>query len=142
LRWYLTPWRTWASEANKGTWRYAVGRLLPNIYLHLFLRSDDDRALHDHPWVNLSFLIYGSYVEHTIDAGGINRRTVRTAGDLKLRGPRSAHRIEIDAPCWTLFFTGPVVRDWGFHCPDIGWVFWKKFVDGKDSGAIGKGCAQ
>jgi hypothetical protein len=22
-----------------------------NIYLHRFLRSDDDRALHDHPWV-------------------------------------------------------------------------------------------
>ena len=21
-----------------------------NIYLHRFLRSDDDRALHDHPW--------------------------------------------------------------------------------------------
>lgn len=25
-----------------------------NVYVHLFLRSDDDRALHDHPWANLS----------------------------------------------------------------------------------------
>lgn len=31
-----------------------------NIYLHRFWRSDDDRALHDHPWVNLSILLKGS----------------------------------------------------------------------------------
>lgn len=27
-----------------------------NVYLHQFLRDDDDRALHDHPWVNVSLL--------------------------------------------------------------------------------------
>lgn len=36
-----------------------------NIYLHKFMRSDDDRALHDHPWAwNLSLIIKGSYIEH------------------------------------------------------------------------------
>ena len=35
-----------------------------NIYLHLFMRSDDDRALHDHPWWNASFVLDGGYVEH------------------------------------------------------------------------------
>ena len=34
-----------------------------NVYLHHFLRSDDDRALHDHPWVNASVLLDGDYVE-------------------------------------------------------------------------------
>ena len=49
---------------------------------------------------------------------------------------------DIPVQCWTLFITGPVVRDWGFHCPDAGWVFWKNFVDARDAGSIGRGCAQ
>jgi len=66
-----------------------------NIYLHRFLRSDDDRALHDHPWVNMSILLEGEYTEHTIKAGGINDRVIRKSGAFKVRGPRSAHRIEL-----------------------------------------------
>lgn len=114
-----------------------------NVYLHQFLRSDDDRALHDHPWINCSLLLSGFYVEHTINAGGVHRRTVRTAGDLKIRGARAAHRIEVSAPCWTLFITGPVMRDWGFHCPDAGWVHWRDFTNPADGGAtIGRGCGE
>src|SRR5881392_3402104 len=41
-----------------------------NVYLHQFLRDDDDRALHDHPWDWCSVLLKGGYCEHTIDAGG------------------------------------------------------------------------
>jgi hypothetical protein len=113
-----------------------------NIYLHRFLRSDDDRALHDHPWTNLSILLRGSYTEHTIAAGGINVNTVRSAGDWKLRLFGSfAHRIELThGECWTLFITGPWYRHWGFHCPAGGWVHWKLFTAPQDRGDIGKGC--
>ena len=32
-----------------------------NVYVHQFLRSDDDRALHDHPWLlNCAILLNGS----------------------------------------------------------------------------------
>lgn len=114
-----------------------------NIYLHMFLRSDDDRALHDHPWMNLSILLEGSYTEHTIEAGGIHRMVVRTAGESKFRWTgRIAHRIELThGSCWTLFITGPRYRHWGFHCEKQGWVHWKDFTsaDGRD---IGKGCNQ
>jgi hypothetical protein len=111
-----------------------------NIYLHHFLRSDDDRALHDHPWWNCSVLLCGRYVEHTIAAGGINRRIEYVAGNLKLRHARYAHRVElIDGACWTLFMTGPRLRDWGFHCP-AGWRPWQQFVDINNSGNVGKGC--
>ncbi|MPZ58464.1 MAG: hypothetical protein GEU91_18620 [Rhizobiales bacterium] len=122
-RWYLIPRNRWC-----------------NVYLHHFLRSDDDRALHDHPWWNLSFLLAGSYVEHTISAGGINVRALRRAGDFKFRTARSAHRVElVDGPCWTLFLTGPRLRDWGFHCPN-GWVPWQRFTDSTNSGRVGPGC--
>ena len=48
-----------------------------NVYLHHFLRSDDDRALHDQPWWNLSILLDGEYTEHTIAAGGVRLRCLR-----------------------------------------------------------------
>lgn len=35
-----------------------------SFYLHCFLRSDDDRALHDHPWNFVSLLLFGGYKEH------------------------------------------------------------------------------
>jgi len=110
-----------------------------NIYLHQFLHSDDDRALHDHMYVNLSYLLEGSYIEHTIAQGGVNYERYLKAGDVLMRWPTTAHRIEIEQPCWSLFITGPRVREWGFHCPK-GWRHWKEFVDDRDSGKIGRGC--
>lgn len=111
-----------------------------NIYLHHFLRSDDDRALHDHPWLNASILLDGMYTEHTIAAGGVHRRVEYQTGAVKLRGATYAHRIELTSgPCWSLFITGPNIREWGFHCP-AGWRPWRQFVDTKNSGHIGRGC--
>lgn len=111
-----------------------------NVYLHHFLRSDDDRALHDHPWWNVSLLLQGEYTEHTIAAGGVKEKAIRREGQFKFRGARFAHCIELHAgPCWTLFVTGPIIREWGFHCPQ-GWRHWKIFTDSRDKGQVGRGC--
>jgi hypothetical protein len=115
-----------------------------NFYLHEFLRSDDDRALHDHPWSNVSILLRGTYVEHTIAAGGVEHAQRLRNGQIRIRPSGTfAHRIELtDGPCWTLFITGPRYREWGFHCPRAGWVHWKRFTAADDIGAVGKGCDQ
>ncbi|MBW0450862.1 hypothetical protein [Paraburkholderia phenoliruptrix] len=115
-----------------------------NVYLHRFMRSDDDRALHDHPWTNLSILLRGTYTEHTIAPGGINVRTERSAGEWKLRlSGKFAHRIELThGECWTIFITGPRYREWGFHCPLVGWVHWKRFTAADNPGEIGEGCGE
>ncbi|UPG86809.1 hypothetical protein L2Y94_05495 [Luteibacter aegosomatis] len=112
-----------------------------NVYVHRFLRSDDDRALHDHPWANVSVLLAGQYIEHRIRAGGVHTATLRQAGTIAARMPKSAHRIELlaDQACTTLFITGPRMRNWGFHCRR-GWVPWQKFTAANDRGAIGAGC--
>jgi len=113
-----------------------------NIYLHKFLRDDDDRALHDHPWPSLSFVLGGGYIEHTP-----GRQWARTPGALVVRRATSAHRVELfrdgDSPraAISLFFTGPHIRRWGFHCPN-GWVHWKVFVQETDHGAVGRGCGE
>jgi hypothetical protein len=119
-----------------------------NVYLHQFLRSDDDRAHHDHPWLfNASVLLRGCYVEHTIESGGVLVQAPRSAGAIKFRWGAAPHRLALvpavgdkEWPCWTLFITGPRVREWGFYCMERGWVHWKRFTAADDSGAVGKGC--
>jgi len=116
---------------------------LMNIYLHQFLRDDEDEALHDHPYANISYLLDGEYTEVTIAPGGVEHRRIAKAGSFKLRGPRFAHRIELHAgPAWSLFITGPRVREWGFHCAKSGWRPWQQFVSERDKGLHGRGCGE
>lgn len=113
-----------------------------NVYLHQFLRSDDDRALHDHPWWSLSLLLCGRMLEHTIGAGGVHHRAELTHGGMRLRSARFAHRLELEpgTECWTLFVTGPVLREWGFHCAQ-GWRHHTRFaLTRAGSSTIGRGC--
>lgn len=109
-----------------------------NVYLHRILRDDDDRALHDHPWENVSYVIAGSYREVTPQG-----MFVRQPGDVIKRAATALHRLElIDGhPCISLFFTGPKVRDWGFDCPS-GWVHWRDFTAGANGELVGRGCGE
>ena len=110
-----------------------------NIYLHQILISDDVRALHDHPWDNTSFLLAGGYTEVTPEG-----EFVREVGSVIHRKATDAHRLVIPegGEAVSLFMTGPLIREWGFHCPK-GWRHWKDFTqlsaDGKSS-EIGRGC--
>lgn len=105
-----------------------------NVYLHKFGRSDDDRALHDHPWYSVSFLLRGELLEHHLNGKRhvpLFRPVFRTA--------KFAHRLEVvKGPVWTLFVTGPKVRDWGFYCP-AGWRHWRIFTS-SDGVSVDRGC--
>lgn len=112
-----------------------------NVYLHQILRSDDDRALHDHPWDNTSWVLDGGYIEHTPD--GVFERTV---GYLGGRSATDRHRLEVadGQPAVTLFFTGPKVREWGFWCGGDRFVHWQDFVADLPGGSVGtgRGCGE
>lgn len=112
-----------------------------NVYLHEFLRSDDDRAHHTHPWAfNASVILRGEYTEHQILAGGLLLRTIRKVGQIKVRWGGAPHRVELhDGHCWTLFLTGPRVREWGFLCMERGFVHWRDFTS-QNGAEVGKGC--
>ncbi len=105
-----------------------------NLYLHKYLGSDDDRALHDHPWRSLSLLLWGHLEEHT--PNGVKRIYPFIP---KYRSAQYTHRIVLKSPfAITLFLTGRKQREWGFHCPK-GWVHWREFTD--DTGRhTGAGC--
>jgi hypothetical protein len=120
-----------------------------NIYYHVVRRSDDDRALHCHPWWNFSIVLEGGYYEHLILNGGVHEKTFYPAGSVRFRpSGRFAHRLELER--WpedamiglrgrekavhTIFITGPVLRRWGFHAGEDGWIDaydWDSYLDSK-----------
>lgn len=126
-----------------------------NVYLHHFMRSDDDRALHDHPWWNASWLLRGSYKEVVPLSGepddSLHRNVFREAGDFAFRRAKAAHRIQLfrnwsrpggpEQSVWTLFITGPRFRVWGFWCPK-GWRPHHEYVELLPGGVAttGRGC--
>jgi hypothetical protein len=109
-----------------------------NVYLHEILRSDDDRALHDHPWSNTSMIISGRYIEHTPEGSFL-----REEGWCGSRSADTLHRLEVfpGEKAVTLFFTGPKEREWGFACPK-GWVHWRDFTAGENGEMVGRGCGE
>jgi len=116
-RWYVIPRNYWL-----------------NVYLHRFDHSDDDRAFHDHPWYSVSFLLKGELKEHSFK--GI--RLIPWLAPV-FRTAKFAHRLElVKGPVFTLFITGPKIRDWGFHCPE-NWKHWTLFTD-ETGNDVGAGC--
>ena len=117
---------------------------LQNVYLHEINKSDDDRALHDHPWDNVSVLLRGGYTEVTPE-GTFERK----AGEVIHRPATALHRLIVpnNAKVVSLFFTGPRIREWGFDCPQ-GWRHWKDFTssiigaDGVAQSVTGRGCGE
>lgn len=109
-----------------------------SIYLHQIIRDDDDRALHDHPWDCTSIILQG-VLREVLPEGS----RLLTPGTITSRKAEDAHRLEVvDGPVWSLFVTGKVRRQWGFHCPN-GWVHWKDFTNPATNGAtVGHGCGE
>lgn len=136
LRWWIIPRNRWF-----------------NIYLHKFLRSDDDRALHDHPAWNISLPLSGGYWEFQFAEPDLwpvdksERVFWRRRWLPVFRTAKTAHRIQLRCrhpqlrgdPVWTLWISGPKLRDWGFWCPK-GWRRWEDFCDPADPGMRGPGC--
>lgn len=108
-RWHLIPSNRWF-----------------NIYLHQQLVSDFETP-HDHPWDNVSIILFGGYWETVYYAR--DPSTGRPAIYNRIwRGPRSIiprradslHRLELPkgGTSWSLFITGRVKRNWGFQTID------------------------
>lgn len=127
---YLRRWYLHGGRSDEG-WPM-------RLMLHQILRDDDDRALHDHPWDNISLVLSGQIRDVRPDG-----HTDLSAGQTLYRQAHAPHRIVVSAfeqECaWTLFFAGPKIREWGFHCPG-GWRHWRAFVDDRDRGRVGNGC--
>lgn len=130
------------------------------IRLHHILRSDDDRALHDHPWWYLSIILKGGYWEVTkATLEQVFKHSVRLPNPETLYDPRylifqddtwyyrkwygpgsilfrratHQHRLIIPAErtAWSLFICGTKSKDWGF-ITEKGWVKWDEYESAEE----------
>ena len=122
-----------------------------NVYLHRYFGPDSRaEGLHDHPWSSLSIRLWGKgfgewrpassaegiiidrviekgKVIHVALGGGFANTNYKNPKWILLRRfvfrrAEDAHAIATGHwPVWTLFFTGPRRREWGFYT-DEGWV--------------------
>ena len=80
-----------------------------SVFLHHLIASDEDRALHDHPWSFITILLTGGYWEHTM-----TERLWRRRFSVLYRPAEWQHRLELEKPVWTLVIKFRSRRDWGF----------------------------
>jgi len=65
------------------------------------------------------------------------------AGNIVVRSHEYKHRMVVDEPCWTLFITGPSIREWGFWCPGGRFVPWQEFTEESEGvSSVGRGCGE
>lgn len=99
-----------------------------NIYLHHII-GPDEPVYHDHPWNFRSIVLSGGYWERR-PTGAVSRHTV---GDTFVRGAQEGHyidRLDSAIDTWTILFTGPVIREWGFWI-DGKWVHHDDHTDAR-----------
>lgn len=125
-------------DSSKGplfTRYYLLETKWGSIYVHCFHTSDDDRALHDHPWSFVSILLSSGYYEWTpapltCPVDGYEQPSVRTwvpRFSVIYRPATWRHRVELkNKNTWTLVFRSGYRREWGFWV--LGrWMLWKDY---------------
>lgn len=122
LRWHLFRWRG------------------IQVALHKWLKSDSDRALHDHSAGNVSVLLTGWYREWFSHSWEPPRYKLRLPFVPYYRRAEVPHRVELrSGPMWSLWVRFKPWREWGFWCVK-GWRPWKEYVEERDGGMLGRGC--
>lgn len=129
-------------------WPRALTKFLPGIRVHNIMTSDEDRALHCHPFDFMTIILKGGYTEYTADGksrfygpGSILFRKAETLHRLELPGTDIytrrhdgilLHEGRYEDPAWTFVIRGPIRRTWGFQT-DQGWVPWYEFQGAGES---------
>lgn len=115
-------------------WLIPYNRIGIAVRIHHILRSDHDRAFHDHPWRYLTIILRGGYTEvrPRYDRSGIYLGPTRRwygPGSVIIRSARSWHRLELlsGETTWTLFITGPKRQGWGFRPNPTTKVPWRQY---------------
>jgi hypothetical protein len=119
------------------------------VFIHQFHRSDDDVALHNHPWQwAISLILAGGYREERrvtksrkgltrpgdVDFYHLEAHEVETfeyrPGAINVLTSETFHRVDLlEDDAWSLIFVGPKFSSWGFWTRDGGeFVPWRAFI--------------
>jgi hypothetical protein len=103
---------------------------LGTLRVHRFMRDDEDRDLHDHPWAFVTIPLQTYHEAVTVSGEASDSlRTLRTVRRFRPHFRRAKHRHSvklITRPTWTIVITGPKTRSWGFwrHGEFVHWRTW------------------
>jgi hypothetical protein len=145
---YLSRWYIKGKKPAVNAQGNPVGEHRPaekiEIYLHKFHRSDNDGALHNHPWQwAVSLVLAGGYSEErrvnkTVSLGGefgvvqhaVERRNVFPLSVNVIRHD-TFHRVDLFEPdAWSLFVVGPRVSSWSFWDRNTNKeTLWREFLE-------------
>lgn len=106
-----------------------------SVFLHRF-GQDDEPDVHCHPWTwGLSFILSGGYIEERLNrATGEYTSRVLVAPAINFLRHGDFHRVSLigGQECWSLFFTGKRVSDWGFIDRRTGlYMHWATYFEQK-----------
>lgn len=133
-RWRRIIWNCRAERGPLLTRYYLIDLPWFGIYLHHLQSSDDDRALHDHPWSFVTCLLSSGYYEivpspmrpYDLVEWTATRDPQLPMGYAKhwrhrfsilVRRAEYKHRLELPRPMWTLVLRWRARRTWGFWTP-------------------------
>lgn len=157
FRWLGRRWGFERSDIWHGGSLYMTRHILYlygyTLRLHHIMRSDRDRALHNHPFWFITFPL-GTYRESywvpwctpkdcrcdsvvcSKEAGHIATRTVLPFRP-QFRGIDFRHRInDVARPVWTIVISGPYRQTWGFFPkPDefVSGLDWDDYIATRDN---------
>jgi len=159
FRWSATlPCRRIDVEGKRYLERYYLGQVgIWTFYLHRFVKEEDERSVHDHPWSwAFALILCGGYQEERVkhvdpERGWSSGYRNMFPGRLNIIRPYHFHRIKApQEDTWTLFGHTAKMKEWGFlekiapkgilytsHRPSgqhICW--WEKAPLGKDIGRM------
>lgn len=132
-------WRRLTLRTSEGVYLDRWGIRIPRlgaVLLHRMAAPDPGNELHDHPWAFLTIPLWGGYIERRADAQHARddhcfilfNRSMRweTRRPFRPRRMRLSEAHSVTAlrrrTSWSLVFTGPLRRDWGFYTRSQGWV--------------------
>ena len=91
-------------------YRWVLNLGLFALRLHLWVASDDARALHDHPYWFITFILKGSYEDVQE-----KQTEIMKPGTIRFRRASHRHTVKLLTPsCLSFLISGPPLRTWGF----------------------------
>jgi hypothetical protein len=109
----------WAEIGEKFTRYQLLKTRWFNIYLHQLSAPKWHPQCHDHPWSFVAILLKSGYLEESVrDAGNgdwYHEVKAHKPGSILYRPAEFSHNVITPfGTSWSIIFTGPKVRQWGF----------------------------
>jgi hypothetical protein len=114
-RWFKHKELGWEEHGEKFTRFELLRTPWFKIYFHILTAPNFLPTSHDHPWDFLSIILKGGYWEQ-VKCGKVHWRW---PGSILYRPAEFVHNIKTKGTAWSLVFSAPKRRSWGFgKCQD------------------------